>query len=1380
MLTSDGTLPESTQDILEQGESESETLTEQEVDSLFEEGGLRLTAITTMSPEQKKSAKQKADERYEASKKRLRESWKDFSAKARSAGITPTPQSQKAQFDAMLQVFADVAILAKDWALRKALSGADLSKLTYFDFKRENRDIFSDSAARVKVGSRFFDKGEDSYASLAFDQGLAMALDPTHQMETPAEKTGSEILDDVLAKAQKQSKNAFNFSDFSSKALASLASAFDYNASLKNSIIDLSNRIKKAGMKSFSVREFFERLQFAAQPGSKIQLKYDQFRKAVYGGLSQKDKRNLDAIILFRSVISLEKAISERRAKIAEFENNLVANYGFDAKTLERDLNDYAAGRSAPKGLEKRIRESMINDHGADAKTLDKNLRDYAAGLPVPRDFKDKLYDYLDASGLSQNQFKSIIHRIEVGKKIDAYLKSTGQTKAEFKSKIRSIEGKREANKGIGGEYQHPKGLTLELAQGSLEAAKNHFGQEAYDDLQKRADAYFDFNRSLLLDRLNAGQISQYLYDEIVNREYVPRIWDDSELIEEFANNPAYGGYDFGVDSNKGGYIGIKRLKGGSSKTEEAVIESDLLMKINTAMAVQAIENHRLMQFVINDLVPTSDAYVNFLIEEAIKKNGGKPISASEERKIRRDSQIVYELKWTGTAKDGKPKFEPPLDGFVEFVFSDGNTTRAFAALESPGGGNFLSNMRMGKKGKKASNTIIKRLMGVALIKFTAVAANPSFAAAQLLSMDVMHQMMVTPGVKFVPWAFLRRVVLGSSKVAGKAYQRAIFKNRVLFSKLFSKQRPTPELIAFERQLEDAIAHGLDFSGGILGEKKYSFDDKSKFGENFKKFISFLEEGIRDTELATRLTSYETLVARKMKAKKREVKRDLTDDEISEIKRSAAYDISNVLNYYNRGAISEGGDALIPFFSAAVNAMKAHARFLPGKLGRIGGGEPMTAKQKAVYLANVGQFIGGAVMLSLYMFAKDEEDERNGIIPAGANGHKDALIIPLWVTEDDNGKKARAFISLPLDKMMGGYNLVGKRIAQDLYYGSEDAWTRGNRPQYPVRSYDILKKFFYETIPGVGSAPPLLSGAVALFANYDLYRMKPIYRSQGGTPDPENMADERTRAIFRVLSRFTKGVVDLPAKQLETAFGKVVSLNNPFSNLLTTAFAQIAPEDLRGEGETLEGIMKSGTGRLYGVSRRAALEEGETEVSIAVGNIGADMASDQVGMVFDELRRVPANKRAANALVFADAVSKKASAINSDNRGFSTSSQVNRLKKSGEVDYELGQEILDAYEAGNPSVVNDLMSLPDSHFGQSNPFYRSLAGGDNENAGDVARIISARVREQVKDMPKMGILARGFREQLKGMGIDGADGVVLAEALAKLSIESDKRNAKKK
>src|SRR5690606_35922721 len=132
----------------------------------------------------------------------------------------------------------------------------------------------------------------------------------------------------------------------------------------------------------------------------------------------------------------------------------------------------------------------------------------------------------------------------------------------------------------------------------------------------------------------------------------------------------------------------------------------------------------------------------------------------------------------------------------------------------------------------------------------------------------------------------------------------------------------------------------------------------------------------------------------------------------------------------------------------------------------------------------------------------------------------------------------------------------------------------------------------------------------------------------------------------------------------------------------TTAFAQIAPEDLRGEGETLEGMAKSGFGRFYNVSRRVPLDEGKTEVSKAIGNILAYTGSDPVEKVFDELSRVSADERAANARGFAFAVSNKASNIRSANRGYSTSSQVSRLKEIEVVDYELGEKILKAYNDG--------------------------------------------------------------------------------------------------
>src|SRR5690606_6610089 len=130
--------------------------------------------------------------------------------------------------------------------------------------------------------------------------------------------------------------------------------------------------------------------------------------------------------------------------------------------------------------------------------------------------------------------------------------------------------------------------------------------------------------------------------------------------------------------------------------------------------------------------------------------------------------------------------------------------------------------------------------------------------------------------------------------------------------------------------------------------------------------------------------------------------------------------------------------------------------------------------------------------------------------------------------------------------------------------------------------------------------------------------------------------------------------------------------------------------------------------------------------------------------------------------------SNKASNIRSANRGYSTSSQVSRLKEIEVVDYELGEKILKAYNDGRPDIVNDLMSLPDSYFSESSFFYRSLAGRDNKNAREVNRIISERMREQAEDMRNrdMVSLISGFRERLKGMNIDGEDGYALAEAIA--------------
>ena len=1257
-----------------------------------------------------------------------------------STGIIITPQSVKQNVDTMFEVFRDISLYAKDWALQKAFQGVEFSKINFMEFKRENRFLFTNAGARKAVGGRFFDEAGGSMAELAFDDGVKMALDLNYDgVQSPDEMTELQrasrgeigsVTDVILEQFNRDSKPvSAPYRERILNAFRALNSALDYNANVKKSVIKLRDMIAKTGVPNFSISEFFEKLQFAFQPGSKIDLKFKKFKKDVYGNISSIQKEYLDLIILYDNVISLEDAIAERRTKISEFDNDLVSNHDFEAKNLRKTLNDYAAGRNVPK---------------------------------------------------------------KVKEKIDAYLASTGQTESEFKSKIRSIEGKRVLDGKISPNYQHPYNLKKDSAQAQIEVVRKKLkekygdaeGEQIFNDLRSRADKYFDFNRSLLKDRLDAGQISIHIYEELKDRKYVPRLWEEVDLDNELSGNPLYDVMKISGDGNAGGYVSVKMpvlekkksLVGGSRVTQKAIVYSDTLMHMNVAMTIRAIENHRLMQFVVNNVIPSSDAMVDFLLSQESKAKG-RPLTSSEEREIRSQSQNVYELKRIGTNKDGSPKFEPPLNGFVTFVFSDGDVTRAFASRKV-GPTDFMGEFKM-KSGRRNRETLrlISNIMGTSLLKMSAVGLNVAFFIKQMTSMDVIHQISVLPGVKFVPSSYARRVIGSVGLVSEKVFNRAVYTSRVAFANYFNGTMPKEKASKFERAIEDAIAHGLDFGTGILGHSNVpDFETGAKSNKldlAFDKALDFLQAGGRDSELATRIVSWNILTASEMKKMKKKLKRDLTPEEISSIKRNAAKEVSNALNYSVRGAILDVVDSFSPFFAATVNAQKAHLRYLPGKLGRIAGGEPMSAKRKAEYMANVGQIIFFSTLSSLWMFAKDDEDERDGIIPIGASGTRDAYVIPLNVTTDKDGKRVRSAMKISLDKTAGFYQLIGKAIAQSIYYGGEDNWSRtGKRPAYPVTAKDFAVSAF-QTIPAVGSTPPLLSSLVSLLGNYDLYRFQTIYK---GNKDARSdlQATQHTRAIFRKMARFVDPATEamlgtnVSAQQLESAVGKVIALNNPFSQAFTWGFAQFTPEDMRGEGEKeLSDLSKAMLGNMYIEARRARQD-------IPAGKIGAAMANIEslrtVDDVMSEIRSLTTSELNANYSDIASSISKAASTATRMDAGYPTSRQVLDLIEADGVDYAAGARVISAYQSSKSDVVRDLMSLPAGRFGPNDSFFKSLVGPNNERE-DIAYEIKDDREAKLEDNY---VPSDYYFDKLVNMGLSKDAAFELSESLSKLKAAESK------
>ena len=227
--------------------------------------------------------------------------------------------------------------------------------------------------------------------------------------------------------------------------------------------------------------------------------------------------------------------------------------------------------------------------------------------------------------------------------------------------------------------------------------------------------------------------------------------------------------------------------------------------------------------------------------------------------------------------------------------------------------------------------------------------------------------------------------------------------------------------------------------------------------------LSFVSAG----ELAVRMSTYDTLVKHYTKKyKKNPPVSGMTDAQIlTKAKRDAAYETSNVLNYGARGNVSTFADAISPFFGATIQAIRAHAN------------KGFTLRnQPAEYWASVTQVIAGQTILALYILSQSEDDEKNGIVPLSDSDSYilNNIIIPLGVSDNLKGNKAREFISLPIDKTNQMYMLAGRAIAELIYYSG-----RSDEGKKRVGARDFVK-LFSETLPGVGSMPPLLSLVAAL------------------------------------------------------------------------------------------------------------------------------------------------------------------------------------------------------------------------------------------------------------------------------------------------------------
>lgn len=1043
-----------------------------------------------------------AADRREAEKKakeNLLKAWKKQAEALSGSGFDAVTQA-KNQATAQIELYKAVAEYIAIWAKNRIDAGLDAS---YDAFYRTHQSMIgklvADGKGLIKPANVNINSG---IMMAAYNDGVDMATSVAAAPKyTDINQIDEEYNQIKEASKKKFAKKAKDRRDAARAFFSRLDRALlDHKGPVKSYLRDLAARVKKKGV-NFDTATLLRNMQFAIQTGSRLDLVMKRFQNDIYRGVGRKKniripgypdamsmRSVLDMIVFHRTVISKDRAYEASRNNVEKFDSELRAA-GF----------------------------------------TDEEIKKITGGT------------YLTSGKVNQ----------ELATKINDYLQASGQTEPEFKKAARRRNLQQEHINRVGpAGHTHPFGTDLVKSQKALDIFKQALGDASFAEISGRADTYFEANRSLLRERLNSGEITQALYDEIIDRDYMPTVWDSSEIDAQFGESFREAGFD--IVNQKGNSTLMYSYKGGSQTTSMAFTDSEKLLEMNAATTLKRINRSRLFNFIITNFLPAQDTDLAIAIEQREKQLGRK-LNAKEQLEVRRKTVVMYELANLGVDKTGKPKYEKPIDNqYSTVVFTDSNgRSRAFAVAG-------IAKEMLDTKGAptpSAITSMISMILGTTLIKITAVGANTLFAVGQI-SMDVMHQIMVSPGYKFLPFAIPIRLGIFGFNIGQNVLDKAVNQYRRMAAKVASGKATVNERNRYMERVADAVSHGLDYGGGLFGYKPLAAEkSNSPIAQKLNDAYELLLSTISTTELAVRMTTYQMLAnhfIRKI-SRSAEGKKMTPQEIVTKAKQMAAYEASNVMNYASRGTATSYADAISPFFNATKVAVSAHA----SKAFNI-------ERQPAEYWASVAQIIGGGVAWYMYILSQSEDDERNNIVPVDASESYvlNNFVMPMGVGENRKGEKAREMFSFGLDKITQLYMLAARGIAEQIYYSGRmnaDGTVPGRKRVQPTD----FAKAFSETLPGIGSIPPTLSLISATFFNFDTFRMRAIYTGEKGIP-ANQMADERTKYLYRKIARF----IPIPAAQLQAGVSKVIAENNPIANALYNAFAAFQP---LGEGPTAKG-----------------------------------------------------------------------------------------------------------------------------------------------------------------------------------------------------------------
>lgn len=508
----------------------------------------------------------------------------------------------------------------------------------------------------------------------------------------------------------------------------------------------------------------------------------------------------------------------------------------------------------------------------------------------------------------------------------------------------------------------HQGGQTSESSKIALEGYRQKLGENTFNDLSKRADAFFNEYRNLLITMRNEGIISQSTYEEFAEVDYQPK------KVIEFMKDMEGQFMPEELDQFESSTLSQDAIQSSTTgATESQVMDSRGLIQRSIMGRTKAVFANRVNKAFADEFVQAMSELKRIKDkvekgEEVLTKDEAQRLPYLEElQRVAKMDRIV------GFTESGNPKYanEGKTKGYKSLYYMiDGVRHRMLLREDFYSKFTDTGNQILGA----AARNGLSIATGNRIVKALATGNNPLFFITNVPrdlafvltfseaygtnNLNVLQNNIVVQGLKL-------------AKDFLKGYYSSVSRNE-LYDQYFEYGGGMDFLTLQGRYGKDGI-----FGKYINRKLKDAFFDLNN--TLVAKSINGLMEGLRRfntaSEIATRLAIFERSQKNQLKALGKKSLDEVTSQEKEDILIKAIRQAREITDFNQGGKVTKAMDSAIPYLNAATQGTRSAVQNYQDR--------PVETTWRILQIAGVmgSALTYGAVALVGALRNEDEDDE---------------------------------------------------------------------------------------------------------------------------------------------------------------------------------------------------------------------------------------------------------------------------------------------------------------------------------------------------------------------------------------------------------------------